>query len=102
MLGPGAGRRVLRRDSRIAPAGCHVNVRSVRLLEAIRACVWLLGCCWLCGCLPLPDQDSEEKNPLILDARAKKDAYNLQGAIASLEKRSKPIPGSPWHTGNWG
>jgi len=50
----------------------------------------------------LPDQDSEEKNPLILDARAKKDAYNLQGAIASLEKALEANPRLARHTGNWG
>jgi len=52
----------------------------------------LLGACWLCGCLPLPDQESEEKNPLILDARAKKSAYNFQGAVASLEKALEANP----------
>jgi LysM repeat protein len=47
---------------------------------------------WLCGCLPLPDHDSEEKNPLIVDARAKKTAYNFQGAVASLEKALEGNP----------
>lgn len=64
----------------------------MRHLDAIRLCCLLLGACWLCGCLPLPDQESEEKNPLILDARAKKSAYNFQGAVASLEKALEANP----------
>jgi len=64
----------------------------VRHLDAIRLCCLLLGACWLSGCLPLPDQESEEKNPLILDARAKKAAYNFQGAVASLEKALEANP----------
>jgi len=64
----------------------------VKLFDVVRAGVWLLGLGWLCGCLPLPDQDSEEKNPLIVDARAKKTAYNFQGAVASLEKALEGNP----------
>lgn len=54
--------------------------------------VLLLSCLWLGGCLPVLDPDSEEKNPLIGDARAKKAAYNFPGAVASLEKA---IEGNP-------
>ncbi len=40
----------------------------------------------------MPDQETEEKNPLIVDARAKKSAYNFQGAVASLEKALEANP----------
>lgn len=52
----------------------------------------LLALLWLAGCMPLPDRDDEEKNPLIGDARAKKAAYNYQGAVDSLEKALEANP----------
>lgn len=52
----------------------------------------LLAFLWLAGCMPLPDRDDEEKNPLIGDARAKKAAYNYQGAVDSLEKALEGNP----------
>lgn len=62
------------------------------LTRSIGTWLSLLGLMWLCGCLPLPDDDSEEKNPLIVDARAKKTAFNFQGAVASLEKALEGNP----------
>jgi LysM repeat protein len=49
----------------------------------------LLG---LAGCLPVLDPGSEEKNPLIGDARAQKAAYNFAGAVKSLEKALEGNP----------
>lgn len=51
-----------------------------------------LLCLWAAGCTPFQDSQSEEKNPLIVDARAKKAAYNYQGAIQSLEKALEGNP----------
>lgn len=52
----------------------------------------MLGCLWLSSCTPFPEAGSEEKNPLIGDARAKKGAYNYAGAVDSLKKALEGNP----------
>jgi LysM repeat protein len=52
----------------------------------------LLSLLWLGGCLPVLDPESEEKNPLIGDARAQKAGYNYAGAVRSLEKALEGNP----------
>jgi LysM repeat protein len=48
---------------------------------------------WLCGCFPPADSSAdEERNPLLTEARAKKAAYNFEGAVATLEKALEANP----------
>jgi LysM repeat protein len=48
---------------------------------------------WLCGCFPPGDRGAdEERNPLLTEARAKKAAYNFEGAVATLEKALEANP----------
>jgi LysM repeat protein len=58
-----------------------------------RALMPLCGCLWLCGCFPPADGASEEeRNPLLSEARAKKAAYNYEGAVATLDKALEANP----------
>jgi len=53
----------------------------------------LCGCLWLCGCLPPAESGADdERNPLLAEARAKKAAYNFEGAVATLDKALEANP----------
>jgi len=47
---------------------------------------------WLTGCDGFLNRGSEEKNPLIADARARKSGYDYAGAVASLEQAIESNP----------
>lgn len=58
-----------------------------------RVATLLGGCLCLCGCFPPADSSSdEERNPLLTEARAKKAAYNFDGAVTTLEKALEANP----------
>jgi len=58
-----------------------------------RALIPLCGCLWLCGCFPPAESGAdEERNPLLTEARAKKAAYNFEGAVTTLEKALEANP----------